>query len=53
MIQPVLDPLQSPPALPQFNTRTQLGVIHEFANDRFNILIQIITQDTKQDWAQH
>lgn len=53
MIQPVLVPLQSSPPFQQIDTWTQLGVIHEFPNDRFNALVQIFSKDIQQDWAQH
>lgn len=53
MTQPVLVPLQSTPALQQINTLAQLGVTHEFTNDRFNILIDDLDEGIEQGWAQH
>lgn len=52
MIQPVQAPLQSPPTLQYINTFPQLGVICKSADGGLYALIQIISKDTKQDWAQ-
>ncbi|TRZ22684.1 hypothetical protein HGM15179_004392 [Zosterops borbonicus] len=52
-IQLVQVPLQGPPTLQQIDTRSQLGVICKFADGGLDPLIQIISKDIKQDWAQH
>ncbi|XP_059717088.1 olfactory receptor 14J1-like, partial [Haemorhous mexicanus] len=38
---------------PHIHTHIQLGVICKFVNGGLDLLSQIISEDVKQDWAQH
>ncbi|RMC09889.1 hypothetical protein DUI87_12676 [Hirundo rustica rustica] len=52
-IQPFQISLQSPPTFQQIDIRSQLSVIREFTNERFNTLNHIINKNIEQNWPQH
>ncbi|KAK4816301.1 hypothetical protein QYF61_014599 [Mycteria americana] len=50
---PLIQPVQSLPTLKQINIPTQLGVICKLTEGAFDLLIQIIDKDIKQNWPQY
>ncbi|TRZ19361.1 hypothetical protein HGM15179_007751 [Zosterops borbonicus] len=52
-IQPIQVFLQSPPALQQIHTCSQLGITGKFADGGLDPLIHVINENIEQSWPQH